>query len=176
MKKKTRSSCWLVLALLAGILSGCQPESSPSTTTQIADFIPPTQNPAILDIQTEEINPLPTRQTNCDNQLLFLDDLTIPDGTEVSPGDEVVKRWLIRNEGSCNWNRSYSLQLISGLSLSAGKEKALYPARQSSEAVIEIRFTAPSNPGNYNSWWQAYDPDGNRFGDPIFMEISVVDE
>jgi next-to-BRCA1 protein 1 len=93
---------------------------------------------------------------------------------EVTPGEEVTKRWLIRNEGSCNWNRSYSIQLISGLSLGAGKEKQLYPARQSTEAVIEIVFTAPSNPGNYNSWWQAYDPDGNRFGDPIFMEISVI--
>jgi next-to-BRCA1 protein 1 len=108
--------------------------------------------------------------------LTFLDDLTIPDGTEVSPGEEVAKRWLIHNEGTCNWNLSYSLQLISGLSLGVGKEIALYPARQSSEAVIEIIFTAPSNPGNYNSWWQAYDPDGNRFGDPIFMEISVVDD
>lgn len=176
MKKIIKSNSWIVFALLAGLLSGCQPESSPSSTTVIADFIPPTQNLAVLETQTEEINPLPTRQPNCDNQLSFLDDLTIPDGTEVSPGDEVVKRWLIRNEGSCNWNRSYSLQLISGLSLGVSKEIALFPARQSSEAVIEIIFTAPSNPGNYNSWWQAYDPDGDRFGDPIFMEISVLDE
>ncbi|MFN2280410.1 MAG: NBR1-Ig-like domain-containing protein [Anaerolineales bacterium] len=54
--------------------------------------------------------------------------------------------------------------------------QALYPARQATKAVLEIIFTAPDNPGRYNSWWQAYDPDGNRFGDPVYLEISVVSE
>lgn len=145
------------------------------TDTPIDNFIPPTNDPA-GEIQGEEFTALPTRQPNCENQLGFLDDLTIPDGMEVAPGEELTKRWLILNEGSCNWNRSYSLQLISGLSLGAQKVQELYPARQSTEAVVEINFTAPDNPGRYNSWWQAYDPDGNRFGDPIFMEISVLSE
>ena len=162
--------------LLASVIAGCRSVSAPSTATPIANFIPPTNNPDAPEKQAGEFNPLPTRQPNCDNQLRFLDDLTVPDGMEVSPSEEIVKRWLIRNEGSCSWNRSYSLQLISGLSLGARKEQELYPARQSSEAVVEINFTAPGNPGRYNSWWQAYDPDGNRFGDPIYMEISVLTE
>ena len=52
----------------------------------------------------------------------------------------------------------------------------LSAAGESTEAVVEIVFTAPINPGRYNSWWQAYDPDGNRFGDPIYMEIAVIAE
>jgi len=144
--------------------------------TPIANFIPPTLDPVAENDQAEHLAPLPTRQPNCDNQLSFVDDLTIPDGMEVSPGEELIKRWLIRNDGSCNWNLSYSLQLISGLMLGANKIQQLYPARQSTEAVIEINFTAPDNPGRYNSWWQAYDPDGNRFGDPIYMEIVVLSE
>ena len=176
MKKTAKTSYFLTFILLAIGLAGCRTGSTPSTATQIANFIPPTNNPAAVEIQAGEFNPLPTRQPTCDNQLGFLDDLTIPDGLEVSPGEEITKRWLIRNEGSCNWNRSYSLQLISGLALGAKKEQELFPARQSTEAVVEINFTAPGNPGRYNSWWQAYDPDGNRFGDPIYMEISVLSE
>jgi hypothetical protein len=176
MKKTAKTSCWSILVLLISIMTGCLPGSMHPTVTPIANFIPPTSNPAAAEAQVGEFIPLPTRQPNCDNQLRFLDDLTVPDGMEFSPGEEITKRWLVRNEGSCNWNRSYSLQLISGLSLGAGKIQELYPARQSTEAVVEIKFTAPSNPGRYNSWWQAYDPDGNRFGDPIFMEISVITE
>lgn len=176
MKKTSKTSCWLISVLLASLIAGCQSGSGLSTATPVANFIPPTNNPAGAEISAGEFIPLPTRQPNCDNQLRFLDDLTVPDGMEVSPGEEIAKRWLIRNEGSCNWNRSYSLQLISGLSLGAGKILELYPARQSTEAVVEIVFTAPGNPGRYNSWWQAVDPDGNRFGDPIFMEISVISQ
>mgnify|MGYP001121421203 CR=1 FL=1 len=164
------------ILLLVSLTAGCQLGWMESTATPIANFVPPTHDPAAENLQAAASTPLPTRQPNCDNQLQFLDDLTIPDGMEVSPGQELTKRWLISNDGSCNWNRSYSLQLISGLSLGASKKQELYPARQSAEAVIEILFRAPDNPGNYNSWWQAYDPDGNRFGDPIYIEITVLAE
>ncbi len=138
--------------------------------------MPPTSNPAQQLSAESAPTPLPTRQANCENQLEFLDDLTIPDGAEVLPGEKIIKQWLIKNTGSCNWNSSYSLQLISGLALGAEKVQGLYPARQSTKAILEVTFRAPDNPGRYNSWWQAYDSDGNRFGDPFYVEISVVEK
>lgn len=165
-----------VAAVLLCLLAGCQTANSQPQETGIANFIPPTADPSQLQDPGAAATPLPTRQTDCENQLQFLDDLTIPDGTEVGPGQSFSKRWLVKNSGSCNWDRSYSLQLISGLALGAEKIQALYPARQTTKAVLEIIFTAPDNPGRYNSWWQAYDPDGNRFGDPVYLEISVVSE
>lgn len=176
MDKTSKQYSWLILVMLASIIAGCQPGVLGPTLTPVANFVPPTSEPFAAEKQMGEYNPLPTQQPNCDNQLKFRDDLTIPDGTEVSPGDEIIKRWLISNLGSCNWNRSYSLQLISGLALGARKVQELFPARQSTDAVVEIIFTAPDNPGRYNTWWQAYDPEGNRFGDPIFMEIVVLTE
>lgn len=175
MKKIWISPKWAAGILLFCLLAGCQP-SSPGEEAGTANFIPPTADPASLQGPGAAITPLPTRQTDCENQLEFLDDLTVPDGTEVEPGQQLSKRWLVRNSGSCNWDRSYSLQLISGLALGAEKIQELYPARQTTKAVLEIIFTAPENPGRYNSWWQAYDPDGSRFGDPIYLEISVISE
>lgn len=175
MKKHNNRNLWILLILIASFSAGCQSFFAQNEQTPIANFVPPTFNPAAAVVETAQ-SPMPTRQVNCDNQLRFLDDLTIPDGMEVSPGEELTKHWLIRNEGSCNWNRSYSLELISGLALGAKKVQELYPARQSTDAIVEINFIAPDNPGNYNSWWQAYDPDGNRFGDPIYMEISVLSD
>jgi len=164
---------FLILAIL---ITGCQTDSPRPEPTQAAHFVPPTSNPAQEVISEAAPPPLPTRQANCSNQLEFRDDLTVPDGTEFTPGEMIIKRWLVENTGSCSWNASYSLQLISGLVLGAEKVQSLYPARQSTRAIIEITFHAPDNPGRYNSWWQAYDPDGRRFGDPFYMEISVVEE
>lgn len=138
--------------------------------------MPPTADPGQSQPTQPAPPPQPTRQSNCQNQLKFLEDLTVPDGKEFTPGQQITKRWLIRNEGTCNWDRYYTIQLISGLALGAEKVQALYPARQSTKAVLEILFYAPDNPGRYNSWWQAYDPEGGRFGDPFYMEIFVVEE
>jgi len=165
-----------LFVIILFLLSSCQAGRAAPTATQAAHFVPPTSNPALERVSGPALTPLPTRQANCLNQLEFLDDLTFPDGTEVNPGEMITKRWLIKNSGSCNWNSSYSVQLISGLVLGAEKVQGLYPARQGTEAVLEIIFSAPDNPGRYNSWWQAYDPDGNRFGDPFYIEISVIDE
>ena len=165
---------WITLLLI--LLTSCQGETPPATITPKAFFIPPTSGPSTV-LNPESIPAAtPTQQGKCVNQLRFLKDLTIPDGTEVSPGERITKRWLISNEGSCNWDQTYSLQLISGLTLGAKKNQSLYPAQGGTEVVLEIVFTAPDNPGRYNSWWQAFDPKGKRFGDPVYVDLSVVSE
>ena len=164
---------WLLILFF--LVTGCKSGGADITPSPVVHFVPPTLNPA-ADIPLPQSTISPTRQPNCLNLLEFEDDLSIPDGTEVSPGQKITKRWLISNQGSCNWNQAYSLQLISGLALGAETYQQLYPARNNTEAVLEITFSAPDNPGRYNSWWQAYDPDGNRFGDPVYMEIAVVDQ
>lgn len=158
------------------LITSCQSTSTSPLPSEEAHFVPPTSNPGQEQISGAAATPLPTRQANCEDQLDFLDDLSIPDGTEVLPGEKITKRWLIENTGTCNWDSSYSLQMISGLALGAEKVQGLHPARQSTKAILEIIFNAPDNPGRYNSWWQAYNSDGNRFGDPFYIEISVVEE
>jgi len=155
---------------------GCQADQPASTGTSEPLFIPPISESSLVQNQ-EPLHPASyTKQENCENQLRYLKDLTIPDGTEVLPSERITKRWLIINEGSCNWDQSYSLQLISGLTLGAKKHQNLFPARQGSRAIIEIMFTAPENPGRYNTWWQAFDSIGKRFGDPIYMDITVLSD
>lgn len=171
---KNREKLWLIL--LGILLASCSGMDSAVTATPEVLFIPPTSGPSSV-LTSQSLPPAPpTQQENCINQLRFKKDLTIPDGTEVIPGERVTKRWLIINEGSCNWDQSYSFQLISGLALGAGKIQLLYPARQRTQAVMEIIFTAPDNPGRYNSWWQAFDSEGKRFGDPVYMDITVLSE
>ncbi len=122
---------------------------------------------------TQPAPSLPTPTLDCEDGLWYVADLTIPDGTLVSPGDTIDKRWQVENSGSCNWNEGYRMRRISGEALGVPGELALYPARSGTRAVIQILFTAPAEPGTYRSAWQAYNPQGEAFGDPVFVEIIV---
>jgi next-to-BRCA1 protein 1 len=105
--------------------------------------------------------------------LLFLEDVTIPDYSPVSPGSTLDKQWLVQNSGSCNWGSRYRLRLISGDALGAPGEQALYPARAGMQALIRIHFTAPLEPGSYYGEWQAFDPNGLPFGESFAIRINV---
>jgi hypothetical protein len=118
----------------------------------------------------------PTATPPCTDGFAFVEDITIPDGTVVSPGASIDKQWLVHNNGTCNWDSRYRLRFVGGLEMGAATEQALFPARAGSQATIRIIFTAPSEPGSYTTAWQATDPDGQPFGDPVFMEIIVQTE
>ncbi|HKI47324.1 MAG TPA: NBR1-Ig-like domain-containing protein, partial [Balneolales bacterium] len=125
--------------------------------------------------QSVEI-PLPTilptvDQSNCINNLTFIEDVTIPDNSFASFGTLIDKQWLIENSGTCNWTSAYRLRHTGGAVLGAPEELALYPARSGTQITIQIIFTAPFEEGVYESAWQAFDPNGFPFGDPIYMRI-----
>jgi hypothetical protein len=138
----------------------------------------PFSAPTVAVTPTPQASPFPTSipasaTPACTNNLNFLEDLTIPDGTVISPGAAIDKRWQVLNSGTCNWDQRYSLFLITGAEMGSSSPQALYPALAGSEALIQILFTAPDDTGIYRSAWQAVGPTGESFGDPIFIEISV---
>ena len=172
----------VIIILIAAVASSC---SSSPTATPFRPPVAQTQpdialetlaaqpvTPLVFETPTFIIPPLAS-PTPCTNNLTYLQDLTIPDNTEVSPGSQVDKQWLVQNTGNCNWNSSYRLKWISGDALGATIDQALYPARAGTQATIRIVFTAPSSAGSYESEWQAYDSNGNAFGDSFFIRIVV---
>ena len=172
---------WLFLGAL--ILTGCTfaPQRS-EAEGQV--FVPPAvagEAPAVVEVQPSPTPMLaavsearPTTPAECTNVLAFVADETIPDGTEVQPGEMLDKRWRVKNAGTCNWDGRYRLRHIAGYALGAPEEMALFPARAGTEVVVRIVFQAPEDPGPYFSTWQAIDPQGRPFGDPIYMQIEVV--
>jgi hypothetical protein len=174
-------SYWLIVFLLVS----CNPVAGQSSgaATEPAFYQPPTYPDAVATIAPAAsstplpiASPTPEAILPCVDNLLFLEDLTIPDGTAVKAGTLLDKRWLVENNGTCNWNASYRLVLIAGPELGATSIQALYPARSGAQAQIRIVFTAPEEPGTYRSAWQAYDPQGIPFGDPIFIDFMVEAE
>lgn len=140
-------------------------------TPFLAPTYVPTPIPPGVTVDPSTIRATPTPL--CEDSLTFLSDLTIPDGSQVSAGATMDKRWEVQNNGSCNWTEGYTLRLIAGVDLGANPQQALYPARSGTRAVIRMTFQAPIEPDSYRSAWQAYDPAGKPFGDPIFIDFVV---
>jgi len=138
------------------------PLSSPTITLEQPSALP-------ISIIPAATTPTPT----CTDNLVFINDVTIPDGTLVAPGSTLDKQWLVQNSGDCNWDASYRLRLISGNALGASTEQALYPARAGTQATLRILFTAPPESGEYISEWQAFDANGTAFGKSFFIKIKV---
>lgn len=156
-------------------LVACQAQEA-----QLTPFKPPTvvANITPLALEVPQSSPTnseirPTITPECVDSLSFLEDLTFPDGSQVNPGDLLDKRWLIKNSGSCNWNEKYRIKLISGADLDVPLEQALYPARSGSEVTVRMIFSAPQEPGEYQSAWQAFNPNDEPFGDPFYIQILV---
>jgi len=166
----------LVLFLAIG-LAGCglRPQLPDPATSSDAVFRPATQPPA----PTATL-PAPAASTvavspviDCVDKLTFLNDQTIPDGTQVAANSTLDKRWEVENSGTCNWDERYHLRLTGGPDMGADPVQPLFPARSGSHAVIRIVMTAPTKPGAYRSAWQAYNPADEAFGDPFYIDIIV---
>lgn len=150
----------------------CACAGQPAIPTVVS--LPPT-SPIVMPLlpSSSAIPAIPTPTPPCADGLSFLDDVTIPDYTVVAPGSSLDKQWLVQNSDSCNWDSRYRLRLISGDPLGASTEQALYPARAGMQATLRILFTAPLEGGEYVSEWQAYNPQGQAFGETVFIKIIV---
>jgi hypothetical protein len=184
---------FLSLLLLAGCAPPAQPgyfipPTAPSSPTPAATVISlwtatptgavlatrePVSSPEPPATATQAPSDTPTPE-NCVNDLKYLSDLTVPDGTQVTPGEKIDKQWLVRNSGTCNWDERYRLKLVGGFPpLGAEPTQLLFPARAGSEVTLQIFFIAPAASGVYRSAWQAYDPNNLPFGETIYIEIQV---
>lgn len=168
---------FLILLLILSFAVACSPEPTP-TPFRPPTSIPPTQIPSTT-------TPLPAAPTfaptitatpdegPCTNELTFLDDLTVEDGATFAPGASIDKQWLVQNDGTCDWDATYKLKWVGGYTLGVAEEQPLFPAAAGVQVTLRIVFTAPTEPGTYQTTWQALDPEGNLFGDTVYMEIVV---
>lgn len=170
----------LILLFILLLTSSCDSQPAP-TPFRPPTSIPPSQivltstplATITAEIPTQIIISITPTSTICTNVLSFLDDVTVEDGTTFLPNDSIDKQWLIKNDGTCDWDSTYKLKWVGGDSMGANTEQPLYPARAGTQATLRILFTAPTTAGEYESIWQAVDSDGNFFGDVVIIKIIV---
>jgi hypothetical protein len=109
-------------------------------------------------------------------------DVTIPDDSLITPGQNFTKTWKLMNAGSCTWTTSYSADFFYGDRMGASDSVPLQEDVPPAHSVeISVEMVAPSTPGTYQGNWKLADPGGSLFGigpkgdSPFWVRIIVME-
>ena len=100
-------------------------------------------------------------------------DVNVPDNTEMQLGQEFVKTWLVKNNGSCTWGAGYKLIFSSGDKLSGVAQPFNAVVAPGQEVEISVNFKAPTQAGVYVSSWQMANANGTPFPRTFYVKIVV---
>ncbi len=108
----------------------------------------------------------------CDDAA-WVADVSVEDGTEMAPGQDFEKTWLIKNTGSCTWSQEYKLAFGYGDKMS-GQAREIGKIVKPSETVeVSVVFAAPLVAGSYQSYWRMSNIAGVNFGQFFYVDIVV---
>lgn len=134
----------------------------PAATTLPTETVIPTNNPFVST---------PTAIT-CDDAI-WVADVTVPDGTEMTPGQDFVKTWMIKNTGSCTWGTGYTLIHGYDETLEGVAEPLTNAVAPGEEVEVSVRFRAPAAVGEHRSYWRLQNASGSAFGEFLYVSIVV---
>lgn len=145
------------------------PTSQPPTETPTQEIQQPTNT--ALPVVTDPTQLSLTPAALCDNYSFDLStlDVTIPDGTPMTPGQDFTKTWKIKNTGICTWDTSY--KPIFAYSNPPNERMSAQPVPLTTlvapgeEVDVSVQFKAPTTPGEYSGYWQMVNSKGISFGD-----------
>ena len=101
----------------------------------------------------------------------FVKDVKGKDGDKVQTGETFQKSWRVKNAGK-TWPEGCSFCFVDGRF--KGESVTLPPLASGSEFDVVVVCQAPSAEGRYQSFWQAKDPQGQFFGDRLWIDINAV--
>lgn len=107
-------------------------------------------------------------------------DVTLPDNTQLAPGETRNKVWRIQNAGTNTWS-NYRLVFVPGtvrghqsVNLSSAFSVPINASPGQWIHTPNLPITAPAAANTYYSYWQLQNSDGINFGAQIYLKIRVV--
>jgi hypothetical protein len=144
---------------------------------------PPTAGPTATPEATPTSQPTPTATplpVPCD-WAEFVTDVTIPDGTTLSPSQNFTKTWRLKNIGTCTWTTEYDLVFFNGDQMGGAASSPLAgDVPPGSTVDISIDLVTPAAPGEYTGYWQLRNAQDVLFGmgpaanTPFYVKVTVV--
>jgi hypothetical protein len=159
---------------VAQTVAAAQPSGVQLPTQGVA--APSTPAPAPVEQATLTPMPLPTLApptatftasptVDACNQAKWIQDVTIPDGTRISPSATFTKTWRIQNTGTCTWNTGYAVVFDSGHS-SGAPAATQFPSNVPPGGTIDVSviIAAPAANGDYTWRFMLRSDTGRVFG------------
>jgi len=146
-----------------------------STSTLMSDSLPLSSLP--LEIQQPMILDSPGLSID------FVNDITIPDGTRMAPGEAYTKVWRLQNTGSMQLPSNAKLVFLSGDKMSGPMTTDLPDAEAGQQFDITMDLVAPNEEGEYEGCWNItlVDSDSNDLSNippqiTLWVKIVVTQE
>ena len=160
---QTQAASGAPVASVTNTLAGA---AQPTTTAT-----PPT--PPSATPQPPTLTPLPC------NLAAFVQDVTVPDDSNIQTGQSFTKIWRLKNIGTCTWTSSYQLVFDHGNQMGGPVSQALTSGTVAPGAMVDISVAliAPTTEGSYQGFWRLRDPSNVLFGlstGSFFVKIKSV--
>jgi hypothetical protein len=105
--------------------------------------------------------------------MIFVADLTVPDGTYMDPGQSFTKTWRIMNVGTATWDDSYTFAFVQGDPMDGETQSIQGEVAPGETYDMSVPMVAPTTPGSYGGVWQMLNGDGVPFGTRVWVQIVV---
>ena len=155
MTKKTTLVLLFIILLTSCIkVSGERTTSTSTPVLFVTSTLPPTkpglrlptETPPVATSTPDPLTPSPT--PSCRDSALFVEDVTVPDHTRLTAGENFTKTWKLQNAGSCTWT-GYTVAFVSGDKMDAPDSVPVPETEAQSAVEVSIDLVAPSNDGAY---------------------------
>lgn len=132
-----------------------------------------------FDWDSYEPPPVVTPTTEGD-VLIFVEDVTVPDGMMLDPEEAFTKTWRLQNGGENTWTTGYALRFHRGDQMGGPYQVYLEANVLPDQTVdLSVELIAPEEPGTYSGYWIMRNSDGLVFGtgpekdQPFYVMIEV---
>jgi hypothetical protein len=106
--------------------------------------------------------------------LLYIEDRTIPDGTEMKPNEVFTKTWYVQNSGGCAWAPGFTFAHFGGDPMEGEPLVLTEPIPAGAKRELSIDLVVPTGQtGLIQSSWRMTDENGTFFGDTLSVNIVV---
>lgn len=150
------------------------PTSTPTATsspTPAATFAAPTTGSPVV-LTTAPVTG--GGQSSACYGLSYVRDVTIPDGTQMTPSQSFTKTWLVSNTGTCAWESGFTFNVVSGDSMGGTAVTLNQRVEAGRQYEFSVPMVAPANKtGKLTGYWQLSDANGSFFGDQVYVEINI---
>lgn len=148
-----------ILPILLILLSACVSVTKDTAPTDapllfVTSTLPPTRQGLTVPTPlpptaTATLDPsAPTPTPSCTDGAVFVEDVSIPDNTNLSQGESFTKTWKLQNSGTCDW-KGYTVAFDSGERMGAPDSVPVPETPAGSTVEVSVDLVAPSIDGQY---------------------------
>jgi hypothetical protein len=142
-----------------------QPQTSPTLEMN------PTATPLIV---TATIEASPTITPNPCFNLMYISDVTIPDGSPMKAGEVFTKTWQVQNIGGCAWRAGFTFRHVGGDPMRGQTVTLTEAIPTGAIRELSVQLVVPGDQtGLIQSAWRMADENGSFFGDTLTVNIVV---